>query len=70
MTFKKGIKRQIEEAEEEINNNKEAILLLNSAIKSDYLSHEHNLTCQIWVKEYDQRIEYLKNFLEGAYNEQ
>ena len=69
MIFKKSIKTQIEEAEEEIENCEEAKMLLDSAIKSTYLFHEHNLTCQKWIKEYDQRIDYLKNFLEGAYNE-
>jgi hypothetical protein len=69
MTFKKSIKTQIEEAEEEIENCKEAKMLLDSAIKSDYLFHGHNLTCQKWIKEYDQKIKDLKNFLEGAYNE-
>ena len=70
MIFKKSIKTQIEEAELEIDDCKEAKILLDSAIKSDYLFHGHNLTCQKWIKEYDQRIDYLKNFLEGAYNEQ
>ena len=70
MKFKKSIKTQIEEAELEIDDCKEAKILLDSAIKSDYLFHGHNLTCQKWIKEYDQRIDYLKNFLEGAYNEQ
>ena len=53
----------------EIDNCKEAKMLLDSAIKSDYLFHTHNLTCQEWIKEYNQRIEYLYNFLEGAMNE-
>ena len=68
MIFKKSIKTRIEEAELEIDNCKEAKMLLDSAIKSDYLFHIHNLTCQEWIKEYDHRIEYLKNFLEGARN--
>ncbi len=70
MIFIKSIKTQIEEAELEIDDCKEAKIVLDSAIKSDYLFHGHNLTCQKWIKEYDQRIDYLKNFLEGAYNEQ
>jgi len=69
MIFKKSIKTRIEEAELEIDNCKEAKMLLDSAIKSDYLFHTHNLTCQEWIKEYNQRIEYLYNFLEGAMNE-
>ena len=68
MIFKKSIKTQIEEAELEIDDCKEAKILLDSAIKSDYLFHGHNLTCQKWIKEYDQRIDYLNNFLEGARN--
>ena len=69
MIFKKSIKTRIEEAEQEIDNCKEAKMLLDSAIKSDYLFHINNLTCQEWIKEYNQRIEYLYNFLEGAMNE-
>ena len=69
MTFKKSIKTQIEEAEEEIDNNKEAKMLLDSAISSTYLFNKHSLEIQKWIKEYNKKIEDLKNFLEGAYNE-
>ena len=69
MTFKKSIKTQIEEAEQEIDDCKESKTLLESAISSTYLFDKHSLECQKWIKEYEQRIEYLKNFLEGAYNE-
>jgi len=66
--FKKSIKTQIEEAEEEIENCKEAKMLLDSAIKSTFLFDSHSLICQKWIKEYDHRIDYLNNFLEGARN--
>ena len=68
MTFKKSIKTQIEEAEEEIDNNKEAKMLLDSAISSTYLFDRHSLELQKWIKEYQHRIDYLNNFLEGARN--
>ena len=68
MIFKKSIKTQIEEAELEIDNNKEAKMLLDSAIKSTYLFDKHSLECQKWIKEYQHRIDYLNNFLEGAKN--
>ena len=68
MIFKKGIKTQIEEAEEEIENCREAKMLLDSAIKSTFLFDSHSLICQKWIKEYEHRIEYLKHFLEGARN--
>ena len=68
MTFKKNIKTQIEEAQEEISSCMEAKLQLEHLIKDDYLFHGHNLTCQKWIKEYDQKIDYLNNFLEGARN--
>ena len=68
MTFKKSIKTQIEQAEEEIDNNKEAKMLLDSAIKSTYLFDKHSLEIQKWIKEYQHRIDYLNNFLEGARN--
>ena len=69
MIFKKSIKTQIEEAEGEIENCKEAKMLLDSAIKSTYLFDRHSLEIQKWIKEYNKKIEDLKNFLEGAYNE-
>ena len=68
MIFKKSIKTQIEEAELEIDDCKEAKILLESAISSTYLFDSHSLICQKWIKEYSGRIKYLKNFLEGAYN--
>ena len=68
MTIKKGIKTQIEEAEEEIENCKEAKMLLDSAISSTYLFDRHSLEIQKWIKEYNSRIDYLNNFLEGARN--
>ena len=68
MTFKKGIKRQIEEAEQEIDDCTEAKEVLDNAIKCGFLFDKHSLICQEWIKEYNHRIEYLKNFLEGARN--
>ena len=68
MIFKKSIKTQIEEAEQEIDDCKESKTLLESAISSTYLFDKHSLECQKWIKEYDHRIDYLNNFLEGARN--
>ena len=68
MTFQKSIKTQIEEAEEEIENCKEAKMLLDSAISSTYLFDRHSLELQKMIKEYNHRIDYLNNFLEGARN--
>ena len=68
MIFKKSIKTQIEEAEEEIENCKEAKMLLDSAISSTYLFDRHSLELQKMIKEYNLRIDYLNNFLEGARN--
>ncbi len=69
MTFKKSIKTQIKEAELEIDDCIEAKEVLDNAIKCGFLFDKHSLECQKWIKEYDYRIDYLKNFLEGAYNE-
>ena len=68
MIFKKSIKTQIEEAEEEIVNCEEAKMLLDSAISSTYLFDRHSLELQKMIKEYNLRIDYLNNFLEGARN--
>ena len=68
MIFKKSIKTQIQEAEEEIENSKEAKMLLDSAISSTYQFDRHSLELQKMIKEYNLRIDYLNNFLEGARN--
>ena len=68
MIFKKSVKTQIEEAEKEIDDCIEAKEVLDNAIKCGFLFDEHSLICQEWIKEYNHRIEYLKNFLEGARN--
>ena len=68
MIFKKSIKTQIEEAEQEIDDCKESKILLESAISSKYLFDRHSLELQKMIKEYNLRIDYLNNFLEGARN--
>ena len=69
MIFKPSIKTQREKAQEEMDDCIEAKEVLDNAIKCSFLFDKHSLECQKWIKEYDHRINYLKNFLEGAYNE-
>ena len=69
MIFQKKKETLIKEAEDEISDCKEAREVLDNAIKCGFLFDKHSLECQKWIKEYDHRIDYLKNFLEGAYNE-
>ena len=65
MTFKKGIKRQIEEAEHEMDDSIEAISVLDGAIACGFLKDKHSLIAQEWIKEYKNDIENCKIFLDN-----
>ena len=60
--------KEIEKAQDTLDNCNEAISVLDNAIKCGFLFDNHSLTCQKWIKEYEHRIDYLNNFLEGARN--
>ncbi len=66
MTFKKSIKTQVEEAQFELDDCIEAKEVIENAVACGFLFDAHSLVCQNWIKEYQQRIDYLNNFLEGA----
>ena len=66
MTFKKSIKTQVEEAQFELDDCIEAKEVIENAVACGFLFDGHSLVCQNWIKEYQQRIDYLNNFLEGA----
>ena len=65
MTFKPSIKTERERAQEVIDDSIEAISVLDSAIKCDFLKHSHNLIAQKWIKEYEADIENAEMFLEN-----
>ena len=66
MIFQPSPKTVIEEGENEISDCKEAISVLDSAIKCKFLFDRHSLECQKWIKEYKLRIEELREFMENA----
>ena len=65
MIFKPSIKTQRERAQLELDDATEAISVLDSAIKCDFLKHSHNLIAQKWIKEYEADIENAEMFLEN-----
>ena len=66
MTFQPSPKTVIEEGENEISDCKEAISVLDNAIACKFLFDRHSLECQKWIKEYKERIEQLRIFIDNA----
>ena len=60
MTIKPSIKTERERAQEVIDDSIEAISVLDSAIKCDFLKHSHNLIAQKWIKEYEDHMDEIE----------
>ena len=61
---------EISKMKEALDDCRESISVLSNAIKCGFLEDGHSLTMQEWLKQYEQREQYLQNTLEGAINEQ
>ena len=64
MTFKPSLKTEIERVQMELDDAKEAISVLDSAIACGFLKDKHSLIAQGWIKEYKNDIENCKLFLD------
>ena len=57
---------EIEKAQNDLDDCIEAISVLDNAIKCKFLFDKHSLECQKWIKEYKERIEQLRIFIDNA----
>ena len=55
---------EISKMKEALDDCRESISVLSNAIKCGFLEDGHSLTMQEWLKQYEQREQYLETTLE------
>ena len=58
--------KEIEKAQNELDDCMESLSVLDNAVSCGFLFDKHSLEIQKWIKEYKQRIEYLREQLENV----
>ena len=58
--------KEIEQAQNELDDCNESLSVLDNAVSCGFLFDKHSLEIQKWIKEYKQRIEYLREQLENV----
>ena len=58
--------QEIEKAQNELDDCIESLSVLDNAVSCGFLFDKHSLEIQKWIKEYKQRIEYLREQLENV----
>ena len=56
--------KEIEKAQNELDDCIESLSVLDNAVACGFLFDKHNFAILEWIKEYKQRIEYLREQLE------
>ena len=62
--IKVNVTKEIEKAQSELDDCIESLSVLDNAVSCGFLFDKHNFAIQEWIKEYKQRIEYLREQLE------
>jgi len=57
---------EIKKIQSELDDCIESLSVLDNAVKCGFLFDKHSLEIQKWIKEYKQRIEYLREQLENV----
>ena len=58
--------KEIEQAQNELDDCIESLSVLDNAVACGFLFDKHSLEIQKWIKEYKERIEALREFIENA----
>ena len=66
MKIKVNITKEIEKAQNELDDCIESLSVLDNAVACGFLFDKHSLEMQKWIKEYKKRIEELREFIENA----
>jgi len=57
---------EIKKIQSELDDCIESLSVLDNAVECGFLFDKHSLEIQKWIKEYKQRIEYLREQLENV----
>ncbi len=66
MKIQVNVAKEIEKAQNELDDCIESLSVLDNAVECGFLFDKHSLEMQKWIKEYKQRIEHLDSALEMA----
>ena len=66
MKIKVNITKEIEKAQNELDDCIESLSVLDNAVACGFLFDRHSLEMQKWIKEYKSRIAELREFIENA----
>ena len=58
--------KEIEQAQNELDDCIESLSVLDNAVSCGFLFDKHSLEIQKWIKEYKQRIEYLREQIQNV----
>ena len=61
-----NIAKEIEQAQNELDDCIESLSVLDNAVSCGFLFHKHNLAILEWIKEYKHRIEFLREQIENV----
>ena len=64
--MKIDITKEIKKAQNELEDCIESLTVLDNAVTCGFLFDKHSLEMQKWIKEYKERIEYLREFIDNA----
>ena len=64
--MKIDVTKEIEKAQNELDDCIERLSVLDNAVACGFLFDRHPLEMQKWIKEYKLRIEQLREFIENA----
>ena len=60
------IEEPVKKAQYELDDCIESLSVLDNAVECGFLFDKHSLEMQKWIKEYKERIEYLREFIDNA----
>ena len=61
-----NVAKEIEKAQNELDDCMESLSVLDNAVTCGFLFDKHNFAILEWIKEYKHRIEYLREQIENA----
>ena len=64
--MKIDVTKEIEKAQNELDDCIESLSVLDNAVACGFLFDRHSLEMQKWIKEYKLRIEELRMFIDNA----
>ena len=64
--MKIDVDKEIKKAQSQLDDCIESLSVLDNAVACGFLFDKHSLEMQKWIKEYKERIEYLREFIDNA----